>query len=253
MPRIRSIFPGLFTDDEFMALTVSAPLAVPLLLGLWTMADDQGVFEWKPLTIKARILPAVAVDVEELLAELVARRFIRRFEAGGRSYGAIRNFRKWQRPKKPNAVHPLPEEVREYVGLEAGDSPTGGEPVPNQSGKVSAEVGGRLEEVGGKKPTYRDIARGPDHGITWPVPEEPPPWAVMEAQLRGIEADDVPEVYTRWRDLRMANGIAPFDPVADWRAWCSGEVKRRRQGIGPPRAASVPVADVLALAKTLKV
>lgn len=184
MARIRSIHPGLFTDEAFMQLTVSAPLAVPLLLGLWGEADDQGVFEWKPLTIKARILPAVPADVAPLLEALVEGRFIRQFEAEGRSYGAIRNFRKWQRPEKPKASHPLPDDMHPYVGLVAdqspadaapqpskspkraaaeapqsptaplsGDavSPTRRRPVADQSPNLSAEVGGRMEEVGGKK------------------------------------------------------------------------------------------------------
>lgn len=76
------------------------------------------------------------------------------------------------------------------------------------------------------------------HGVSWPVPEQPPPWAPYEAELRGLPSNLVPEVYTRWRDLRMARGITPADPVADWRAWCSGEVKRLRDGgPGPPAAA----------------
>lgn len=149
MARIRSIHPGLFTDEAFMQLTVSAPLAVPLLLGLWGEADDQGLFEWKPLTIKARILPAVPADIGPLLEALVEGQFIQRFEVDGRSYGAIRNFRRWQRPEKPKALHPLPDSLRPYVGLVAGKSPNDRRPVADKSPKVSAEVGGRLEEVGG--------------------------------------------------------------------------------------------------------
>lgn len=95
----------------------ASPHARIFLIGLWTEADDQGVFEWKPLTLKARILPVDAVDAAALLAEIEAASFILRFEEGGRGYGAIKNFRKFQRPQKPNAVHPLPERLRIYVGL----------------------------------------------------------------------------------------------------------------------------------------
>ncbi|MGL4961463.1 MAG: hypothetical protein ACRC67_09535 [Inquilinus sp.] len=142
MARIRSIHPGLLTDEAFMVLTVEAPLAVTLLLGLWMEADDQGLFPWRPLTLKARVLPAVSADIGPLLEALERGRFICRFEVEGRPYGAIRNFCRWQRPKKPNAVHPTTPEVRAWTG-------SGGEPVGNQS-RTGVEIQSRMEDVGGR-------------------------------------------------------------------------------------------------------
>lgn len=114
MARIRSVHPGLFTDEVFMAASAFARI---LLIGLWTEADDQGVFEWKPLTLKARLLPVDAVDVVDLLSELEGADVVCRFEQGGKAYGAIRNFRKFQRPQKPTAQHPLPDNIAIYVHL----------------------------------------------------------------------------------------------------------------------------------------
>ena len=51
MSRIRSIHPGLFTDEAFMEASIPARM---LIMGLWCEAWDDGVFEIKPLTIKAR-------------------------------------------------------------------------------------------------------------------------------------------------------------------------------------------------------
>lgn len=119
MARIRSVHPGLFTDESFVQLTPSAQV---FWIGLWTEADDRGVFEWKTTTLKMRILPASINPVGPLLAELVELDCIRAFEIGGKSYGAIRNFQKFQRPKKPNQVHPLPPELAEYVGSTATNS-----------------------------------------------------------------------------------------------------------------------------------
>jgi len=119
MARIRSIHPGIFTDEAFVALSADAQV---LLFGIWTEADDQGVFEWKPVTLRMRLRPAKDGDVEAFLAELMAVNAVCRFEVGGRQYGAIRNFRKYQRPKKPNAVHPMPPEIRTYVFLDADGS-----------------------------------------------------------------------------------------------------------------------------------
>ncbi|HYH17859.1 MAG TPA: hypothetical protein VD995_04510 [Azospirillum sp.] len=134
MARIRSVHPGLFTDEAFVSCT---PLARLLSIGLWTEADDYGVFEWKPVTIKMRLLPVDNADVGALLAELEAGNLIRRFSVNGKEYGAVRNFCRYQRPKKPKAHHPIPPEVRTYVGLTA----SGGEP-----GDAEAQGGGELGE-----------------------------------------------------------------------------------------------------------
>jgi len=152
MARIRSIHPSLLTDEAFMTLTVDAPLAVTLLIGLWTEADDQGVFEWKPLTMKARILPAPVVDIAPLLEVLVVNRFIRRFEIDGRIYGAVRNFTRFQRPKKPNAIHPMTEEVRAWVG-------TGSVPVGNRF-RTGGEKSPQMEDGGGRKEGKEEGGKG---------------------------------------------------------------------------------------------
>lgn len=150
MARIRSVHPGLFTDEAFVSLT---PLARLLLIGLWTEADDQGVFEWKPIALKMRLLPVDDADVPALLGEMAALNVVRGFEHDGKQYGLIRNFRKYQRPKKPNAVHVLPDEFRKYVGLSDDSSeskPAKETPVP-QKGEIAPQMedgGGRVEEVG---------------------------------------------------------------------------------------------------------
>lgn len=132
MARIRSVHPSLFTDEAWVSCS---PLARLLYIGLWTDADDQGVFEWKPLQIKMRLLPGDTADAPALLAELSDAGLVAAFDAGGKRYGAIKLFRKYQRPKKPNALHPLPPEWREYVHLgDASSEPDGDDDdaVPNR-------------------------------------------------------------------------------------------------------------------------
>lgn len=139
MSRIRSVHPGLFTDEAFMSASVSARL---LIIGLWVEAWDDGVFEWKPLTLKARIFPVDHVDMGELLTELEALQFVCRFKANEKEYGAIRNFRKWQKPKIPNSSGVLPEAFRKYVGLKSDDF-SNASPKPRQR-----EDGGGMMEDG---------------------------------------------------------------------------------------------------------
>lgn len=142
MARIRSVHPSLFTDEAWVSCS---PLARILYIGLWTDADDQGLFEWKPLQIKMRLLPGDSGDVPVMLAELAECGLILAYEADGKRFGAIANFRKFQRPQKPNAIHPLPDFIADYVGLSA----TNPEPVADHS-TTAPVISPQMEDVGGK-------------------------------------------------------------------------------------------------------
>lgn len=115
MARIRSVHPGLFTDEAFASVSMASRM---LFIGLWCEADDLGVFEWKALTLKMRLFPGDAVDVSSLLCELAARDMIRAFEHDAKRYGAIRNFGRYQRPKSPKALHPCPDELTSFLACD---------------------------------------------------------------------------------------------------------------------------------------
>lgn len=127
MARIRSVHPGLSTDEAYMAMSAYAKAAWPTL---WTECDDSGIFEWKPLVLKARLLPADAVDFETIMEEWVRLGVVRKLVIEGKSYGAVRNFCRFQRPKKPNYRDLLPDEFRTYVGLKPPEFGTGSELSP---------------------------------------------------------------------------------------------------------------------------
>lgn len=78
-------------------------------------------------------------------------------------------------------------------------------------------------------PPQLDRRPKPGHGIAWPVAEEPPPWAAYEAELHRLPAERVGETYAAWRNDRLAKGLTPFDPVADWRSWLIREAKFDRE------------------------
>lgn len=124
MARIRSIHPGLWTDETYVSLS---PFARLLFLGIWNECDDMGSFEWSPVKLKMRLLPADSVDAVALLDELAEARCIMSYEVGGKRYGAVRNFCQYQRPKKPNSTYPQTEAVRNWVNTEARSTRDGGE------------------------------------------------------------------------------------------------------------------------------
>lgn len=146
MSRIRSIHPGFFTDENVVSVSMEARLCV---LGLGIEADDKGVFEWKPKRLKMRLFPADAVDMVTLLDELVSENLIMRYEIDGKEYGAIRNFRKFQRPKTPNDLHPAPDHIRNYVGLEVPVS----EKMPSKQPQfpLLGEKSPQMEDEGGRR------------------------------------------------------------------------------------------------------
>lgn len=129
MARIRSIHPALFTDEAFVTLS---PLARVLLLGIWTEADDHGAFDWKPLTLKMRVLPADNADVTALLGELATANVVKQVEIGEKAIGLVRNFCRFQRPKNPSYRITLPTDYWSYVGMNKDGS------IPNHQSSPSA-------------------------------------------------------------------------------------------------------------------
>ncbi len=116
MARIRSVHPGILTDEDWVSVS---PAARWLGLGLMMEADDQGIFEWKPVQIKVRILPGDNADVVALLGELEQANIVKKFEHGGRLFGVLRNFMRFQRPKRLKITHHLPPELAQFAGLTA--------------------------------------------------------------------------------------------------------------------------------------
>lgn len=149
MARIRSIHPGIWTDEDFASLSLAARV---LYFGILTESDDNGIFEWKPTGLKMRIFPADKIDVEPLLEELYRGDKLESFKVEGKTYGAVRNFRKYQRPKKPNCRFPIPDDWRTYVGLTHDST----EPVENQFG-AGGETVQQMEEEGGRRKEGKKI------------------------------------------------------------------------------------------------
>jgi 5-methylcytosine-specific restriction endonuclease McrA len=115
MARIRSVHPGLFTDEAFVTISDAARVT---FIGIWTECDDHGIFEWKPVRLKIRLRPCNGEAMDALLAELVEEKMILKFEEGGKVYGAVRQFCLWQRPKAPQYIYPCPDEILSFVSAQ---------------------------------------------------------------------------------------------------------------------------------------
>ncbi len=151
--------------------TGGVPLFVEEVTRLLLERGEADGFEWKPLTLKACILPAITDDISSMLDILVQHRFIRSFDVGGKTYGVVRNFVKFQRPKQPKDTHPGTDEMRTYAGFVNGkrprsetgrpplvhgsevdgdEPPRSSEPVPNWF-VTGSGITRQMEEGGGRR------------------------------------------------------------------------------------------------------
>jgi hypothetical protein len=236
--RIRSVHPGLWTDERFASLSAFARL---LFIGLWNECDDQGSFEWSALKMKMRLLPADPVDAAPLLDELTAAGCVMPYEAEGRRLGAVRNFCRYQRPKKPNSTYPQPPEVLLFVDTKARSTRDGSEPVGNRSGtggekpRQRKEEGGRMETLSNTREVGSAAAkRGSRLPKDFEIPAEWIAWATTEGGLSSTDADRQAKLFVdHWPNISGKGGVK-IDWLATWRNWC-----RRAQDFGrrPARAA----------------
>lgn len=93
MARIRTVKPELFRHEGLFDL--EAELGVPVRLawiGLFTIADREGRFKWRPRAIKAEVLPYDDVDFSRVLDALVTRGFLVKYANAGNEYGWIPTF-----------------------------------------------------------------------------------------------------------------------------------------------------------------
>ena len=86
------------------------------VLGLRNEADDNGIFPWKPKSLKMRLMPNDDVCGEAMLAEACEAGQLISYEAEGRRYGAIRNFARFQSLRRPAYIYPTTPDVMAYVG-----------------------------------------------------------------------------------------------------------------------------------------
>lgn len=213
MGRIRSVHPGLFTDERFAALSAGAQI---LLIGLWTEADDNGVFEWKPMTLKMRLLPLASVDIGALLEELRQADCIRKVEMEGDVFGLARDFGKHQKPRRRVVRHPFAEEHRAYVG----QCPPERREEERREEKSSEEEigekgeGGEKEGGGAGAPPRKKGTRLPDD---WQVSEALRAWV----KAQGLRIDwqaETEQFRDYWRAKPGAAGVK-LDWEATWRKW----------------------------------
>jgi len=111
MARIRTVKPEFFVHEALFDAEIECALPLRLAFaGLWTQADREGRFRWRPRALKTGILPYDEVDFAGVLEALEKYGFVRSYEADGKRYGFIPSWRRHQHinQREADSVIPAP-------------------------------------------------------------------------------------------------------------------------------------------------
>lgn len=121
MPRIRTIKPEFWTSEQVIELSIPARL---LFIGMWNFCDDKGVMPATPRSLKAKVLPADDLrvdDIKAMVGELIAHGLLIEFEANGERWWHVTGWKHQiiNRPTKSS----FPEPPCKAAPPSADDSP----------------------------------------------------------------------------------------------------------------------------------
>lgn len=152
-PRIRTIKPEIFKDEELwdLAQTTGLPI-LQAFEGLWCFADKEGRFEWRPRALKTDILPYWDGDFSRVLDALTTRGFIVKYACGTREYGLVRTFKRHQvinNREADSELPPPPDETTPPKG-ENGYKPK----IPDTPTREA-----RVDDASGTRPVHAQAER----------------------------------------------------------------------------------------------
>lgn len=148
MARIRTIKPDFFRHEPLFEAEKATGLPLRIAFaGLWTAADREGRFRWKPRSLKLDCLPYDDVDFEAVLEALRAAGLVVKYTVDGSEYGFIPSWHKHQHINQREAASNLP------VPSDAQASASTCEHIP-----ARGEGKGREEERNGSKNAAPDGA-----------------------------------------------------------------------------------------------
>lgn len=149
--RIRTIKPGFFRHEDLFEAEKSSGFPLRLVFaGLWTVADREGRFEWKPRAIKLDVLPYDDIDFTAALEALATHGFIVKYTAGGRTFAHIPSWGKHQQVnvREAKSEIPSPDEASASTCTHMPEQvQEPGEQEQEQEGKGTGREGEAREQV----------------------------------------------------------------------------------------------------------
>ena len=244
--RIRTVKPEFWKDEELAKLT---PWARLLFIGLWGLADKEGLLKDEPGRIKAEIFPYNRIRMEELLAELSGvkrsdqtadrvhdqqsgpekadliancvhgsqlgeRPFILRYEVNGLKMIWVRTFKKHQRisGKEAESISILP---KPQTSIPEAPPPTSDKPPieqPGSTGEAPEKQPGSTGEAP-ESPGKGREGKGKEEGGLLDLP--PPPDGLL-SQVNWIKS--IRQEFEALRDVDIENALAGCPDVEQRKA-----------------------------------
>jgi len=222
--RIRTIKPELFRHEGLFDLEVETKLPIRVAwMGLFTCADREGRFPWRPRVLKTMILPYDEVDFSRLLEALASHGFIVKYEVDGELYGCIPTFKKHQRfsgneaQSESQLPAPPSESTRELPGNDSGSkSDTSEKAVVFQEGNGRE---GKGTEGNGKEECTAASAAPPASIIALPLNSG-------EYHVQSVDLE-------QWQQLYPA--IEVLQELRKMRAWLDANPRNRKTSSGVKR------------------
>lgn len=199
MARIRTIKPEFFRHEELYEAEKKSGLPLRVAYaGLWTVADREGRFRWKPRVLVLDVLPFDDVDFADVLDALAEHGFIVRYQVGGDTFGMIPSFKGHQ--------HVNMREPASHIPAPDGACASTCENIPaHGEGKGREQEG----EGGGSSAHAQDETSFPKKSTTIP-----PDW-----KPKNPNAD--PAEVKRFVAYNVARATVMADWEAAWEVWQS--------------------------------
>lgn len=178
MARIRTIKPEIAAHEVLFDLELETRLPIRFAwCMLFTVADREGRFAWRPRTLKAQILPHDEVDFSRVLDAWVTRAFIVKYRVKSEWFGWIPTFTKHQVINNRESPSDLPsievaEEIIDNRGTDLDACPTreGRDDDACPTREVHAQAEGRKEGKGKDASSTRQ--RTPPKSTAKPIPDD---------------------------------------------------------------------------------
>ena len=145
MARIRTIKPEFWTDEKIGILKRDERL---LFIGMWNLADDQGVVKSNPAYLKGQLFSydedLRIASMNNWLSSLMKAQLIIPFTFNGEGYYLIRSFNEHQlinRPSKPKFPYELLDSLTPHGVLTEPSQPEGkGKERKGKEEKIAIEI-----------------------------------------------------------------------------------------------------------------
>ena len=208
MSRIRTVKPELFKHEDLFDAELNSGLPLRLaFIGLFTVADCEGRFKWRPRTLKLDVLPHDTVDFAKVLQALEQGGFIQSYEVDGERYGWIPSFTKHQifqtkEQTRGSQLPPPPSTTRDDAGTVPGR-------FQNEAGTCRESQERKGKEKEGKGMDI--VAHAPEH-------EDQP--SALPVNAAPIEAASGPDDFeTFWTTYpKRAGGNPKTTALKAWNA-----------------------------------